>query len=167
MHKLLANGVIDREELEKFDILSVAMPPYFVPETTTLDDQMRAFLKRKSHFALVVDEYGGIQGLVTLEDILEEIVGEIADEFDIEEESQIERAADGSYIVDGAMTLRDLNRAHDWALPDEEANTVAGLVIHEAQTIPTVGQVFTFYGFRFEVLAKDQNRISSLKVRKL
>jgi len=167
MHKLLNDGVIDREELEKFDILSVAMPPYFVPETTTLDDQMRAFLKRKSHFALVVDEYGGLQGLVTLEDILEEIVGEIADEFDIEEESQIERAADGSYIVDGAMTLRDLNRAHDWALPDDEANTVAGLVIHEAQTIPTVGQVFTFYGFRFEVLAKDQNRISSLKVRKL
>ena len=164
MHKLLGSG---KPGLAASDVMKVAMPAYFVPETTTLDDQMRNFLKRKTHFALVVDEYGGLQGLITLEDILEEIVGEIADEFDDHEEEQIAPTADGAYIVDGVMTIRDLNRAHDWNLPDDEANTVAGLVIHEAQLIPVEGQVFSFHGFRFEVLSKDQNRIATLKVRKL
>ena len=138
-----------------------------MPETTTLDDQMREFLRRKSHFALVVDEYGGLQGLITLEDILEEIVGEIADEFDGDDADQIEATSDGAYLVEGAMTIRDLNRAHDWSLPDEEANTVAGLVIHEAQMIPVEGQVFSFHGFRFEVLEKAENRIATLKIRPL
>ena len=167
MHKLLGGGEEDARGLAAFDVMKVAMPPYFVPETTTLDDQMRNFLKRKTHFALVVDEYGALQGLITLEDILEEIVGEIADEFDDHEEDQIEATTDGAYIVDGVMTIRDLNRAHDWNLPDDEANTVAGLVIHEAQMIPVEGQVFSFHGFRFEVLAKDENRLASLKIRKL
>jgi Mg2+/Co2+ transporter CorB len=167
MHKLLGGGKEDARGLAAFDVMKVAMPAYFVPETTTLDDQMRNFLKRKTHFALVVDEYGALQGLITLEDILEEIVGEIADEFDDHEEDQIAATSDGAYIVDGAMTIRDLNRAHDWNLPDDEANTVAGLVIHEAQMIPVVGQVFSFHGFRFEVLAKDANRLASLKIRKL
>ncbi len=166
MHKLLDGGE-DAQGLDAFDIMKVAMPPYFVPETTTLDDQMRNFLKRKTHFALVVDEYGALQGLITLEDILEEIVGEIADEFDDHEEDQIEVTSDGAYIVDGAMTIRDLNRAHDWNLPDDEANTVAGLVIHEAQMIPVEGQVFSFHGFRFEVIAKEENRLATLKIRKL
>ena len=167
MHKMLADGRIEPKELARFKVLDVAMKPYFIPETTTLDDQMRAFLERKSHFALVVDEYGALQGLITLEDILEEIVGEIADEFDAEAQDQVEVTADGAYIVDGTMTLRDLNRMHDWSLPDDEANTIAGLVIHEAQMIPVVGQVFSFHGFRFEVLAKEENRISSLKIRPL
>ncbi len=166
MHKLLRGGN-DAAGLAAFDVMKVAMPPYFVPDTTTLDDQMRNFLKRKTHFALVVDEYGALQGLITLEDILEEIVGEIADEFDDHEEDQIEATSDGAYIVDGGMTIRDLNRAHDWNLPDDEANTVAGLVIHEAQMIPVEGQVFSFHGFRFEVLAKDENRLATLKIRKL
>jgi Mg2+/Co2+ transporter CorB len=167
MHKLTDGGKEDPQGLAAFDVMKVAMPPYFVPETTTLDDQMRNFLKRKTHFALVVDEYGALQGLITLEDILEEIVGEIADEFDDHEEDQIEATEDGAYIVDGAMTIRDLNRAHDWNLPDDEANTVAGLVIHEAQMIPVVGQVFSFHGFRFEVMTKDENRLATLKIRKL
>jgi Mg2+/Co2+ transporter CorB len=167
MHKLLSGGTVDGQGLAAFDVMKVAMPPYFVPETTTLGDQMRNFLKRKTHFALVVDEYGGLEGLITLEDILEEIVGEIADEFDEPEPDQIAATADGAYIVDGGITIRDLNRAHDWQLPDDEANTVAGLVIHEAQMIPVVGQVFSFHGFRFEVLTKDQNRIATLKIRKL
>ncbi len=166
MHKLLA-GDDDIKGLAKFDVMRVAMEPYFIPETTTLDEQMRNFLKRKTHFALVVDEYGGLEGLITLEDILEEIVGEIADEFDDHEEDQIEETEDGAYLVDGGMTIRDLNRSHDWNLPDEEANTVAGLVIHEAQMIPLEGQVFSFHGFRFEVVSKDQNRITTLKIRKL
>ncbi|MBR2572815.1 MAG: HlyC/CorC family transporter [Loktanella sp.] len=167
MHKLLSGGEVDGQGLAVFDVMKVAMPPYFVPETTTLGDQMRNFLKRKTHFALVVDEYGGLEGLITLEDILEEIVGEIADEFDEYEPSQIAATADGAYIVDGGITIRDLNRAHDWQLPDDEANTVAGLVIHEAQMIPVVGQVFSFHGFRFEVLTKEENRLATLKIRKL
>ena len=167
MQKMLADGRIEPAEMDAFDILSVTMKPYFVPETTTLDDQMRQFLARHTHFALVVDEYGTLQGLITLEDILEEIVGEITDEFDTDDENILSGADDGSYVLDGAMTIRDVNRATDWNLPDDEANTVAGLVIHEAQMIPTVGQVFSFHGFRFEVLAKDENRLSELKITPL
>ena len=157
----------DASALKDFDIASVAMKPYFVPETSTLDEQMRQFLRRRTHFALVVDEYGSLQGLITLEDILEEIVGEITDEFDPDADHPVKKAEDGQYLVDGAMTIRDLNRATDWSLPDEEANTVAGLVIHEAQMIPTTGQVFSFHGFRFEVTARDGNRITQLKIRPL
>lgn len=150
-----------------FDVLSVAMQPYFTPETTPLDAQMHQFLKRSTHFALVVDEYGALQGLITLEDILEEIVGEITDEFDTDEEPELKQSDDGHYVVDGSMTIRDLNRSADWNLPDEEANTVAGLVIHEAQMIPAVGQVFSFHGFRFEVISRKENRITKLKIRPL
>ncbi len=152
---------------EDFDVMEVANEPYFIPETTTLDDQMRQFLRRRAHFALVVDEYGTLQGLITLEDILEEIVGEITDEHDPEDDSGVKRCEDGSYEVDGAMTIRDLNRAMEWNLPDEEANTVAGLVIHEAQMIPAEGQVFSFYNFRFEVLERRANRITRLRIRPL
>ncbi len=165
--RMMTDGVMTAVEMDAFDILDIAMEPYFVPETTTLGDQMRQFLRRKSHFALVVDEYGTLQGLITLEDILEEIVGEITDEFDIDEEIQVAQTDDGAFLVDGGMTIRDLNRARDWQLPDEEANTVAGLVIHEAEIIPLEGQVFSFHGFRFEVVEKDENRISVLKVRPL
>ncbi|MCG7519534.1 HlyC/CorC family transporter [Ruegeria sp. Ofav3-42] len=157
----------DANRLQEFDILKVANDPYFVPETTTLDDQMREFLRMHSHFALVVDEYGSLRGLITLEDILEEIVGEIADEFDIEEDVPVTRTDDGQFLVEGSMTIRDANRAMDWSLPDEEANTVAGLVIHEAQMIPIVGQVFSFHGFRFEVTERQGNRITELKIRPL
>jgi Mg2+/Co2+ transporter CorB len=153
--------------LAAFDIKDVAMKPYFVPETTTLDDQMRQFLRLHTHFALVVDEYGALRGLITLEDILEEIVGEITDEFDVADAPVLTPDAQGNYEVDGGMTIRDLNRATDWSLPDEEANTVAGLVIHEAQTIPVEGQCFSFHGFRFEVVERDKNRLTRLKVRKL
>ncbi|RBI85114.1 hypothetical protein DRV85_10695 [Rhodosalinus halophilus] len=153
--------------LAEFDLSEVAMEPYFIPDTTTLDEQMRQFLRRRTHFALVVDEYGSLEGLITLEDILEEIVGEITDEFDPDADHPIRKAEDGQFLVDGAMTIRDLNRATDWNLPDEEANTVAGLVIHEAQTIPTVGQVFSFHGFRFEVAGRKDNRITRLKIRPL
>ncbi|MFP4304160.1 HlyC/CorC family transporter [Rhodosalinus sp.] len=155
------------EVLAEFGLSEVAMEPYFIPDTTTLDEQMRQFLRRRTHFALVVDEYGSLEGLITLEDILEEIVGEITDEFDPAADHPVRKSDDGNYLVDGAMTIRDLNRATDWTLPDEEANTVAGLVIHEAQTIPTVGQVFSFHGFRFEVAGRKDNRITRLKIRPL
>ena len=168
MHRMLGDdGAIDADELAAFDIMDVAMEPWFVPETTTLDDQMRQFLRRHTHFALVVDEYGALQGLITLEDILEEIVGEISDEFDLAVETPAMRGPDGSVTVDGTTTIRDLNRLYDWTLPDDEANTVAGLVIHEAQTIPAQGQVFSFHGFRFEVLEKERNRIARLRIKPL
>lgn len=157
----------DASALKEFNITEVCQPPYFIPETTTLDDQMRQFLRQRSHFALVVDEYGALQGLITLEDILEEIVGEITDEFDPAEQSFAKKQPDGNYLVEGATTIRDLNRAMEWNLPDEEANTVAGLVIHEAQMIPTKGQVFSFHGFRFEVTTREGNRITGLRIRPL
>jgi Mg2+/Co2+ transporter CorB len=167
MYKLIGGPDGNAAALKSFDIGEVAKEPYFVPETSTLDEQMRQFLHRRTHFALVVDEYGSLQGLITLEDILEEIVGEITDEFDPQSDHVIKTDSEGQYLVDGAMTIRDLNRANDWNLPDEEANTVAGLVIHEAQMIPTRGQVFVFHGFRFEVLAREGNRITKLKMRPL
>jgi Mg2+/Co2+ transporter CorB len=154
--------------IDDLDIVKVAMKPYFVPDTTPLDEQMRQFLKRRTHFALVVDEYGVLKGLITLEDILEEIVGDITDEFDVVRKgTRLDQAPDGDYLIDGAMTIRDLNRAVGWGLPDDEANTIAGLVIHEAQMIPAEAQVFSFHGFRFEVLARRENRVTKLKVRAL
>ncbi len=154
--------------IRDLDILKIAMKPYFVPETTPLDEQMREFLKRHTHFALVVDEYGGLRGLITLEDILEEIVGDITDEFDVVSKEAAPRPTEtGDYLIDGAMTIRDLNRLLDWSLPDDEANTIAGLVIHEAQMIPVEGQVFSFHGFRFEVLTRRENRLTRLKLRPL
>ncbi len=167
MYAKRADAESDEVAWLDFDVLTVAMTPYFVPDTTTLDDQMRQFLRRHTHFALVVDEYGTLEGLITLEDILEEIVGEITDEFDVSAEYPIRKTDTGDYLIDGATTIRDLNRANDWNLPDDEANTVAGLVIHEAQTIPTPGQVFSFHGFRFEVVARKDNRITRLRVRQL
>jgi Mg2+/Co2+ transporter CorB len=157
----------DAKALADLDILKVAMKPYFVPDTTALDEQMRQFLKRQTHFALVVDEYGALRGLITLEDILEEIVGEITDEFDLAHDTVLKRAENGDYFVEGSMTIRDLNRAMDWQLPDDEANTIAGLVIHEAQMIPNEKQAFSFHGFRFEVVTRRENRIMKLRVRPL
>ncbi|MBN2630805.1 MAG: HlyC/CorC family transporter [Rhodobacteraceae bacterium] len=156
------------QSIKDLDIVKVAMKPYFIPDTTALDEQMREFLKRRTHFALVVDEYGALQGLITLEDILEEIVGEISDEFDVVQKENVPKASEnGDYLVEGAMTIRDLNRALDWALPDDEANTIAGLVIHEAQMIPSEGQAFSFHGYRFEVVQRRENRLTKLKIRPL
>ena len=149
--------------VEKLDIAGLTKPAWFVPDTTNLKSQLSAFLKRKEHIAMVVDEYGVVQGLVALEDILEEIVGQIADEHDIEG-SGIRLSADGGVVAEGSVPVRDLNRQMDWQLPDEEATTIAGLVIHEAQTIPEQGQAFTFHGYRFEILKKTRNRITTVKI---
>jgi Mg2+/Co2+ transporter CorB len=155
-----------RGDLGKLDIMSLAASPWFVPDTTTLKDQLNAFLRHKAHFAIVVDEYGEVMGLVTLEDIIEEIVGDITDETDIAA-SLAKPQPDGSLVVDGLVPIRDVNRLMEWDLPEEEATTVAGLVIHEAQTIPDAGQAFTFHDFRFEVLRRQRNRITSLRVTPL
>lgn len=153
-----ASGNEDSIQIDK-----VALQPWFVPDTTPLRDQLREFLHRKTHFAMVVDEYGEVMGLITLEDILEEIVGDIRDEHDVAIQG-LRQQADGSILVDGSTPIRDLNRAMGWSLPDEEATTIAGLVIHEAMRIPDSGQVFTFHGFRFNILRKVRNRITYLRL---
>ncbi|MCX8253439.1 hypothetical protein RHAL1_03042 [Beijerinckiaceae bacterium RH AL1] len=150
-------------DIAALDVNKVAVEPWFVPATTSLKDQLQAFRRRKTHFALVVDEYGVVMGLVTLEDIIEEIVGDIKDEHDLAMQG-VRPQPDGSVLVEGSVSIRDLNRVMAWDLPDEEATTIAGLVIHEARAIPESGQVFTFHRFRFEVLRKVRNRIVSLRI---
>jgi len=147
----------------RLDVATIALEPWFVPVNTPLPEQLKAFLARKTHFALAVDEYGEVMGLVTLEDILEEIVGDIRDEHDVAVPG-LRQQPDGAVIVDGGVPIRDLNRAMDWQLPDAEATTIAGLVIHEARAIPDAGQAFTFHGFRFEVMRKSRNRLTALRV---
>lgn len=150
-------------DASKIDLAAIAMPPWFVPNIRPLTEQLAAFRRRKTPFAVVVDEYGVVMGVVTLEDILEEIVGDIADEHEVELPG-VRPQPDGSVNVDGDVPIRDLNRALEWNLPDEEATTIAGLVIHEARSIPEPGQSFTFYGFRFNVLRKSRNRITALRI---
>jgi len=150
-------------KVEAIDITAILREPWFIPETTNLKDQLNAFLKRRSPFALVVDEYGALQGLVTLEDILEEIVGEIEDEHDLAIQG-VRRQSDGWVHVDGDVTVRDLNRAMDWDLPDDHAVTIAGLVIHEAQAIPEPGQKFLFHRHRFDIVRRQRNQITALRV---
>jgi len=153
-------------DAEKIDIESLARPPWFVPDTTPLYEQLKAFRDRKSPFALVVDEYGELEGLVTIKDIIAEIVGDISDEHEIAV-AGVRMLPDGSANVDGAVPVRDLNRAMDWSIPDDEATTIAGVVIHEARSIPEPGQSFTFHGYRFQVLRKTRNRITALRVTPL
>jgi Mg2+/Co2+ transporter CorB len=150
-------------QLDGIDVVKLAGRPWFVPESTSLLDQLQAFRKRREHFALVVDEYGTLMGIVTLEDILEEIVGDIADEHDIPVPGVV-RQPDGSYVVQGTVTIRDLNRRFEWGLPDEEAATVAGLILHEARRIPDVGQAFIFHGLRFEILRRHRHQITAIRI---
>jgi Mg2+/Co2+ transporter CorB len=150
-------------DASKIDLAAIAMPAWFVPNIRPLSEQLAAFRRRKTPFAVVVDEYGEVMGIVTLEDILEEIVGDIADEHEVDLPG-VRPQPDGSVNVDGDVPIRDLNRALEWNLPDEEATTIAGLVIHEARSIPEPGQSFTFHGFRFNVLRKSRNRITALRI---
>jgi Mg2+/Co2+ transporter CorB len=150
-------------DIDALDIGAITRDAWFIPDTTNLKEQLNAFLKARTHFALVVDEYGALQGLVTLEDILEEIVGDIEDEYDSALQG-IRRQPDGSVNIDGSVAIRDINRAMDWDLPDEDAVTVAGLVIHEAQTIPEPGQTFIFHHHRFQILRRQRNQITALRV---
>ena len=151
------------ENMSYLDIVEVANEPWFIPESSNLLDQLQAFRARKEHFAVVVDEYGTLQGVVTLEDILEEIVGNIDDENDVTV-SGVRPQPDGSFLINGSVTLRDLNRDFEWNLPDEDASTIAGLILHEARIIPNVGQEFIFYGFRFRILRKHRNQVTQLRV---
>lgn len=163
--KHLAMAVLDHKgDFDAFDVVGLALRPWFVPDTTTLEELLDAFREHRSHFALVVDEYGALQGLVTFEDILGEVFGELPDEHHPQGRPDVRRRPDGSYLIDGTVTVRDLNRDLDWNLPDEGPTTIAGLVIQEAQTIPDPGQRFAFFGYKFEILRRQRNQVTALKV---
>jgi Mg2+/Co2+ transporter CorB len=149
---------------KKLDLKKACVSPWFIPETTPLLYQMQAFRQKRHHLALVVDEYGAFCGIVTLEDILEEIVGEIDDEHDLKN-SDIRRTKEHAYLVDGSVTVRDFNRQFGLEVPDEEASTLAGLVINESRDIPKVGQSFKFYGIEFKVLRREDNQLTLLRVK--
>jgi len=151
------------DDLSGLDVSALATPPWFIPEQTLLLDQLEAFKQRREHFALVIDEYGSLMGVVTLEDIIEEIVGDIDDEHDVAP-TGVTPGPDGSYLIDGAVTIRDLNREFEWNLPDEEAATIAGLILHESRRIPEVGQRFLFHGFRFEIIRRHHHQITSIRM---
>jgi Mg2+/Co2+ transporter CorB len=164
--KDLAQALLENKgNIEAIDILALAAKPWFVPDTTTLEEQLEAFREKRTHFALVVDEYGVLMGLVTLEDILSEIIGELPDDrAKTPVRSNVRKRPDGSYLVDGLVPVRDLNREMDWNLPDDGATTIAGLVIQESGTIPEPGQRFAFFGFKFEVLRRQRNQITALRI---
>ena len=161
--KDLLRAMTRDKDMSTLSIKDLLQEPWFIPETTSLLEQLAAFRRQRKHFALVVDEYGALMGLLTLEDILEEIVGEISDEHDIGA-TGVRPGPGGSVTVDGDVTIRDLNRIMDWNLPDDEAVTIAGLVIHEARAIPEQGQLFTYYGYQFEILHKQRNQITQLSI---
>ena len=163
--KDLAQALLENKgNIEAIDILALASAPWFVPDTTTLEEQLEAFREKRTHFALVVDEYGVLMGLVTLEDILSEIIGELPDEHQAPARPDVRKRPDGSYLVDGTVSVRDLNREMEWNLPDDGATTIAGLVIQESGTIPEPGQRFAFFGFKFEVLRRQRNQVTALRI---
>lgn len=148
---------------DKIELSSIMLEARFVPETASLYDQLQEFRRKQEHFAIVVDEYGTAMGIVTMEDILEEIVGEIDDEHD-HSVPGVRKQTNNSYVVDGTVTIRDLNREYEWGLPDEDYSTLAGLILYESQTIPNAGQSFVFHDFRFDVLRRQRNQITKVRV---
>ena len=148
---------------KKLDLKLIAKNAWFIPETTSVLDQLQEFKKKQRHLAFVVDEYGALMGIVTLEDIIEEIVGDIEDEHDIKIKGA-KKSKDGKYTISGNVTIRDINREFGWNLPDKDASTLAGLIFHEIKTIPEPGKIFSFYGFRFEIINVRKNHIELVRV---
>jgi Mg2+/Co2+ transporter CorB len=150
---------------DQLDILSICHQPWFIHENRDLLEQLQAFREKREHFAIVVDEYGTLMGIVTLEDILEEIVGDIMDEHDVLT-GGIRPQEDGSYLIFGNMTIRDVNRQLDLSLPDDQASTIAGLLLYKFRMIPKVGQVFHLDGVLFEILRKQNNQVTLVRMKK-
>ncbi len=162
--KMLLQEMHKTKSVSNITLDKIMMEPRFVPETTHLYDQLQNFRERREHFAVVVDEYGAFMGIVTMEDILEEIVGEIDDEHDDHTVLGVKKQPDGVFMIEGTVTIRDLNREYDWGLPDEDYATIAGLILHESQMIPEAGQSFMFHGFRFDVVRRQRNQITRVRV---
>jgi Mg2+/Co2+ transporter CorB len=163
--KDLARALVEhRGDLDQIDVAALIAAPWYVPETTSLEEQLAAFRETRMRFALVVDEYGALQGLVTLEDILEEVFGDLSDQHPHEARREVRRRPDGSYLIDGKVPVRDLNRELDWSLPEDDATTLAGLVIAQSGTIPDAGQRFAFFGYTFEIMRRQRNQITALRV---
>ena len=163
--KVLVRTLMERKgSLKNLDIAALTAEPWYVPDATSLEEQLAAFRARREHLALVVDEYGVLQGLVTLEDILEEVFGKMSEGRQQTASDRVRPQADGAYIVDGTMPIRELNRQLHWALPVDGATTIAGLVINEAQIIPEIGQMFSFFGFKFEVVRRQRNQITAIRI---
>lgn len=156
--KASAGVAVDSSDIEK-----LLTEPLFVSENASLVNQLQEFREGKTHIAFVVDEYGDLQGIITLEDILEEIVGQIYDEHDVTK-SKIVKISDTEYTVDGSITIRDLNREFDWGIPEGEANTIAGFIIQEMQRIPSKGEHIEFENLKLVVKTKAANRIKTVKV---
>ncbi len=164
--KNLINALREKDNrTEEVNITQVMSKPWFIPESTPLSVQLHNFRKNRKHLAVVVDEYGALQGIVTLEDILEEIVGEISDEHDVITENFIKKISDNMYHIEGKSTIRNINRQLHWNLPDEEATTLAGMIVNEIERIPDEGEEFSMYGFYFKILKKDKNTITAIEVR--
>lgn len=163
---LLKECVAKKNDFSQIDIRQLMSTPWFIPENTTLLQQLQMFRKRRDHFALVVDEYGTLQGVVTLEDILEEIVGDINDETDIQniDTMGIRRSGENSWLVDGQVPIRDINRKFGWNIDDECAVTVAGYLLEMTQSIPEPGQKFVFGGLLFEIIKRNKNQLSLIKI---
>ncbi|PZP55547.1 MAG: hypothetical protein DI586_06490 [Micavibrio aeruginosavorus] len=150
-------------DYSKIKIEDIAAEPWFIPNTTTLFDQLQAFRERGEHFAFVIDEYGSFMGVVTLEDILEDIVGDIDDEHDMSMPG-VKKQPNGTYLVNGTVTIRDIKREFEWDLPDADYSTIAGLVLYEARKLPDVGQSFMFHNFKFDVVRRHRNQITLVRV---
>lgn len=151
---------------EPIELKGVMRPPFFIPETKNLEELLQEFRKKRVHIAIVIDEYGGTSGLVTIEDLLEQIVGDIQDEYDIEEEWIIEET-DGTVVVDGRLSIEELEEHLGIQVEREKFDTVGGLVFHLTGRIPVSGEVVTAQDIRITVLAADERRVTRLRVERL
>jgi Mg2+/Co2+ transporter CorB len=151
---------------EVCDIRAMMKTPWFIPESSTLFYQMQLFKERHSHQAFVVDEYGSLLGMVTLEDILEEIVGEIRDEYDVDFPG-VRTTPQGTYLIRGCVTLRDLHRQYEWSFEEPSVSTLAGLILHECRTIPEVGTVLRIQNFEMKILRVHHHQVTLIEVTPL
>lgn len=168
---LLAKDLLRRfgegQQTRELELRELVRAPVFIPESKRLNALLTQFRESHNHIAIVVDEYGGVAGLATIEDVLEQIVGDIDDEHDPEEADDIQVQDDGRIIVLALTRIDDFNEYFDIALSDEEYDTVGGLIMHELGRLPRRGEVLEFAGFRFSVLRADRRRIHTLEVVRL
>jgi magnesium and cobalt transporter len=149
---------------EKFDIREYMRPAVFVPESKRLNVLLKEFRRNRNHMAIVVDEYGGVSGLVTIEDVIEQIVGEIDDEFDVEDDNNIRRESERQFAVRGVTRIDEFNEYFSVKLPEDEFDTVAGLVMKQLGRLPRRGEMLVIEGFEFRVVRSDRRRIETLRV---